>query len=73
MHYAPRMDSYLNQLIRLADSQSVRLIEAFKQANVPTSTYYRATKGSDLRISTAEQVERAISLLALQRGENDQR
>lgn len=41
----------------------------FKQAGVPTSTYYRAKAGKDLRLSTARKVESAITSYTLHKSE----
>lgn len=65
------MISYINQLQKQADDMDVRLIDAFKKANIPTSTFYRAMQGCDLRLATARKVSDAIKFYALQNPQND--
>lgn len=65
------MISYINQLQQQADDMDVRLIDAFKKANIPTSTFYRAKQGCDLRLATARKVSDAIKFYALQNAEDD--
>jgi predicted transcriptional regulator len=55
-----KLISYLDQLEVLADSQHIRLKQAFLQAGVPDSTYYRVMNGQDLRFDTALKVANAI-------------
>ncbi len=43
----------------------------FKQAGVPTSTYYRAKAGKDLRLSTARKVEDAITSYTLHKAKSE--
>jgi len=53
--------SYLNQLHLMADRKKIPLLDAFKLAGLPTSTYYRAMKlETDLRLETALKVADAI-------------
>ena len=59
------MKSYLNQLQELASPTGIELVKFFELAEIPTSTYYRAMKGTDLRLATATQVENAIKLYTL--------
>jgi predicted transcriptional regulator len=54
------LSNYLKQLQDIAYDNDVRLIDMFTQANVPTSTYYRAINGMELRFSTAQKVANAI-------------
>lgn len=65
------MISYINQLQQQADDMDVRLIDAFKRANIPTSTFYRAKQGCDLRLATARKVSDAIKFYALQNAKDD--
>ena len=65
MHYIKIMKTYLNQLQNLSDESGGSLLEFFKLANIPTSTYYRAHNGIDLRLSTARKVEDAIRIYSL--------
>ena len=44
---------YINQLQDIASKNDVRLKDMFIVAGVPTSTYYRAINGMDLRFDTA--------------------
>jgi len=60
MHYIQAMKSYLSQLNEATVSTGLSLLYFFKDAGVPTSTYYRALSGKDLRYSTAIKVEHAI-------------
>ena len=57
---------YINQLEEYARLYDVNLITMFKIANVPTSTYYRAKNGVDLRFDTANKVAEAIRSIPLQ-------
>ena len=58
------METYLNLLRQKAEAHSVPLLSAFKQAGVPTSTYYRAINGkTELRHDTAEKVMRSLEEL----------
>ena len=52
----------INQLTELSAQSGESLLTFFKLANVPTSTYYRARMGNDLRLSTAQKVEDAIRI-----------
>lgn len=65
------MISYINQLQQQADGMGVRLIDAFKKADIPTSTFYRAKQGCDLRLATARKVSDAIKFYALQNAKDD--
>jgi len=51
---------YINQLQDIAIRNDIRLKDMFIVAGVPTSTYYRAMNGVDLRFDTAERVAKAI-------------
>lgn len=67
MHYKHIMmiNKYINQLEEYAKKHDVSLIQMFKLANVPTSTYYRAKNGVDLRFDTAIKVAEAIRTVPL--------
>ncbi|ADD94375.1 hypothetical protein [uncultured phage MedDCM-OCT-S05-C113] len=54
------MTPYIVSLIKLSTENQVPILEAFKLSGVPTSTYYRAVKGAELKHQTAEKVEDAI-------------
>lgn len=60
------MITYMEQLLDAAKDANISILKAFKEANVPTSTYYRTVAGGDLRLSTAQKVLNAIRLHALQ-------
>jgi predicted transcriptional regulator len=62
------MKSYLDILKELAKAHQVPLITAFKNASLPTSTYYRTIQAkTELRYATAKKVKEAIEeLYALQ-------
>lgn len=51
-----QIKSYLEQLADLAGEDPVRLRDAFVEAGFSTSYYYRARKGGDLHIDTAQAV-----------------
>lgn len=51
---------YINQLQDIAYQHDIRLKDMFVVAGIPTSTYYRAMNGVDLRFDTAERVANAI-------------
>lgn len=53
--------TYAEQLRMLASEEKVDLLDAFRHAGVPTSTYYRSIEGTmQLRQSTAEAIAAAI-------------
>ena len=55
--------SYLNQLVTLAELNGHSLLEAYKNAGVEDSTYYRNIKGStELRFDTAEKIAASLIL-----------
>ncbi len=55
------MQSYMNQLIEQAQSMDIDLLTAFKQAGVPTSTFYRTINGTtELRYDTATKIYKAM-------------
>lgn len=57
--------SYLKQLEDEAKARNVRLLDAFKAGDVPTSTYYRAVnRNFEIRQATAEKVMGAIYRLS---------
>jgi len=55
------MLSYYEQLICAAKQADVKLIQAFVNAGIPTSTYYRAANGTDLHFNTAQKVLQIIN------------
>ena len=58
------MKSYLKYLEDKAEGCDIPLLAAFKQADVPTSTYYRTINlVSELRYETASKVSNAIEYL----------
>lgn len=57
---------YINQLQDIASENDVRLKDMFIVAGVPTSTYYRAINGMDLRFDTAERILKALRHVQLQ-------
>jgi len=61
------MTPYIVSLIKLSTENQVPILEAFKLSGVPTSTYYRAVKGAELKHQTAEKVEDAIYIYSLQK------
>ena len=67
MHYNSVMmiNKYINQLEDYAKKHDVKLVQMFKLAKVPTSTYYRAKNGVDLRFDTASKVAKAIRTISL--------
>lgn len=48
--------TYFHQLATLADAKGLDLKQAFVEAGVPDSTYYRARAGQDLHANTAKRV-----------------
>lgn len=55
------MQSYMNQLKERAQSMDIDLLTAFKQAGVPTSTFYRTINGTtELRYDTATKIYKAM-------------
>lgn len=55
------MKSYMNQLLERAQSMDIDLLTAFKQAGVPTSTFYRTVNGTtELRYDTAYKIYKAM-------------
>ena len=69
--YMYLMITYLEQLNNAAAPTGIKLVEFFKQANIPTSTYYRAIGGQDLRLSTATKVEDAIQTYSLHKSQSE--
>ena len=53
--------SYFVQLAELAASRDADLKEAFRQAGVPDSTYYRVLNGRDLHYRTALKVAGSLT------------
>jgi hypothetical protein len=59
--YFPVMISYLDQLQTNADRVGLRLLDAFKDAGVSDSTFYRARqRNGDIRLAVAKKVEEKI-------------
>jgi len=55
------MQNYMKQLLEKAQSMDIDLLTAFKQAGVPTSTFYRTINGTtELRYDTALKVYKAM-------------
>ena len=55
------MISYLDQLQTNADRVGLRLLDAFKDAGVSDSTFYRARqRNGDIRLAVAKKVEEKI-------------
>lgn len=52
---------YLDQLETAARANEVSLRKAFADAGVPTSSLYRARRGGDLHVTTAQRVMKAIT------------
>ena len=60
------MKSYLKTIQDEAAEANVPLLKAFKQAEIPTSTYYRTVNGdTEIRYETALRVHHAIEKLYL--------
>ena len=61
------INKYINQLEYYAKKHDVSLIQMFKLAKVPTSTYYRAKNKNkvDLRFDTASKVAKAIRTIPI--------
>jgi predicted transcriptional regulator len=58
------MKSYLKYIKDTAAGRDVSLLKAFKEADIPTSTYYRTIKGeTELRYDTAVKVFHAIEYI----------
>lgn len=71
MQYVNCMLSYMEQLNAAAVLANMQVLQAFRLANVPTSTYYRTLNGGDLRLATANKVLDAIRVHALQQTQSD--
>lgn len=71
MQYSQIMKSYIVQLTEQAAPTGINLMEFFKMSGVPTSTFYRAKAGKDLRLSTATKVEDAITSYSLHKAESE--
>ena len=55
------MKSYLQTIQERAEAVGLSLLQAFKSADIPTSTYYRTVNGAtELRHETAVRVMEAI-------------
>lgn len=52
----PKITSYLEQLHAMATLAQVDLLWSFLEADLPSSTYYRAINGTELRFETATKV-----------------
>jgi predicted transcriptional regulator len=58
------MKSYLTILTEQADQCGLSLLTAFKEAGIPTSTYYRTINGmTEIRHETSARVMKAIEKL----------
>lgn len=58
------MQNYLSTLEGLSQETGVGMLKAFKQADIPSSTYYRTILGrTELRFETAKKVHDAIQYL----------
>ena len=57
---------YINQLQDIASENDVCIKDMLIVAGVPTSTYYRAINGMDLRFDTAERILKAFRHVQLQ-------
>ncbi len=57
------MRTYFEQLQYVARSSGIDLMLAFKNAGVPTSTYYRSSARNDMRYKTAIKVMNGIQNL----------
>ena len=64
------MQSYIETLNQRSEAVSVKLIDAFTHAGIPTSTFYRAKNGVELRYSTAKKVMQAIEELSALQNRN---
>jgi len=65
LQYVPAMiEPYFQTLERMAQATGVPLLRAFDKAGVPSSTFYRARMGQDLRHDTAQRVAVALVRLA---------
>ena len=71
MQYVSRMLSYMEQLKAAAVLANMQVLQAFRLAGVPTSTYYRTLNCGDLRLATAKKVLDAIRIHALQQTQSD--
>lgn len=50
------MKSYTDELKELSDKYKLNLKDKFVEAGIPTSTFYRAMYGQDIRYATAKKV-----------------
>ena len=58
------MKSYLHTLEEMSAETGIPLLEAFKAASVPTSTYYRTINGvTELRFDTARKAMKELEKL----------
>ena len=55
------LSSYFTQLQTLAEKHGVDLRQAFKDAGLPSSTFYRAKQGTSLYFDTACKVAEVIA------------
>lgn len=53
--------SYFEQLSALANQAGIPLKDAFVQAGVPDSTFYRARAGQDLQARTAQRIAERLA------------
>jgi len=56
-----QITSYFNQLLRAAAAKEIRLKDAFLEAGLNSSVYYRALRNGTLHLATAERVMCVIS------------
>lgn len=58
------MKSYLQLLKEKSEESGITLLQAFKSADIPTSTYYRTIQGvTELRHETAAKAMKALEKL----------
>jgi len=56
MEATPPMIPYFQQLALAASANNYPLLQAFKDAGLKTSVFYRARRGGDLHLTTAAKV-----------------
>jgi len=55
------MKSYMEQLQNISQELGIELLDGFRCAGIPTSTYYRSVNGTtDLRYDTAFKISEAL-------------
>ena len=61
MSTLPAIESYADQLVKLANQHGVNLKQCFAHAGVASSTYYRSITGDkSLRLPVAQKIRAAI-------------